>query len=53
MIQNWTLFTRFAYIPSGSLIAKVLSPNKHKTVTNYAQIGWLSNVNVCLTALFF
>lgn len=24
---------------SGSLIAKVLLPNKHKTVTNYTQIG--------------
>jgi len=42
------LFILFACILSGSLIAKVLSLNKHETVTNYAQTGWLSNVNVCL-----
>lgn len=53
MFQNWTLFTLFAYILSGSLIAKVLSPHKPKTVTNYVQIGWISSVNTCLIAPFF
>lgn len=51
MCHNWTLSTLSAYIYSGSLIAKVLSLNKHKTVTNYTEIGWISNVNVWL--LFF
>lgn len=51
MLQNWTLSTLSAYIYSGSLIAKVLSL-KHKTVTNYIEIGWISNVNVCFIALF-
>lgn len=53
MCHNWTLSTLSAYIYSGSLIAKVLSLNKHKTVTNYTEIGWISNGNVCLIALFF
>lgn len=30
-----------------------MSQNKHKTVTNYTQIGWMSNVNVYLIVLFF
>lgn len=51
MFQNWTLSTLSAYIYSGSLIAKVLSLKKHKTVTNYTEIGYQMSMFVSL--LFF
>lgn len=52
MFQNWTLSTLSAYIYAGSLVAKVLSLNKHKTVTHYTEVGWISNVNIRFIALF-